>query len=193
MKKPKSLPLLDDKDFPINRIRQTMVRGTGTDIEELREKPLIAIVNSHTELNPGHMHLGLLAEKVKNGVHAAGGIPFEFNVPAPCDGMSEGHEGMRYILPQRELIADIVETHVRSMIFDGMVMIASCDKIIPGMIMAAARLDIPTIFLTGGPSTWQRQIWWEKKDPMVPISPLAGPVILWERPTPFNVWPRSWD
>jgi dihydroxy-acid dehydratase len=158
MNKPKSLPLLDDKDFPINRIRQTMVRGTGTDIEELKGKPLIAIVNSHTELNPGHMHLGRLAEKVKNGVHAAGGIPFEFNVPAPCDGMSEGHEGMRYILPQRELIADMVETHVRSMIFDGMVMIASCDKIIPGMIMAAARLDIPTIFLTGGPSIWQRRL-----------------------------------
>jgi dihydroxy-acid dehydratase len=163
MKKPKSLPLLDDKDFPINRIRQTMVRGTGTDIEELRGKPMIAVVNSHTELNPGHMHLGLLAEKVKNGVHAAGGIPFEFNVPAPCDGMAEGHEGMRYILPQRELIADMVETHVRSMIFDGMVMIASCDKIIPGMIMAAARLDIPTIFLTGGPSTWHRRLVGENK------------------------------
>jgi len=158
MKKPKSLPLLDDKDFPINRIRQTMIRGTGTDIEELRGKPLIAVVNSHTELHPGHMHLGLLAEKVKNGVHAAGGIPFEFNVPAPCDGMTEGHEGMRYILPQRELIADMVETHVRSMLFDGMVMIASCDKIIPGMIMAAARLDLPTIFLTGGPSIWQGRL-----------------------------------
>jgi len=158
MKKPKSLPLLDDRDFPINRIRQTMVRGTGTDIEELREKPLIAVVNSHTELNPGHMHLGALAEKVKNGIHAAGGIPFEFNVPAPCDGMSEGHEGMRFILPQRELIADMVEIHVRSMLYDGMVMIAGCDKIIPGMIMAAARLDIPVIFLTGGPSVWQRRL-----------------------------------
>ncbi|MBI4768447.1 MAG: dihydroxy-acid dehydratase [Deltaproteobacteria bacterium] len=163
MKKPKSLPLLDDKDFPINRIRQTMVRGTGTDIEELKGKPLIAVVNSQTELNPGHMHLGRLAEKVKNGVHAAGGVPFEFNVPAPCDGMSEGHEGMRYILPQRELIADMVETHVRSMIFDGMVLIASCDKIIPGMIMAAARLDIPAIFLTGGPGTWQRRLVGENK------------------------------
>ena len=158
MRKPKSLPLLDDKDFPISRIRQTMVRGTGTDIEELRGKPLIAVVNSHTEFHPGHMHLGLLAEKVKNGVHMAGGIPFEFNVPAPCDGMSEGHEGMRYILPQRDLIADVVETHIRSMLFDGMVMIASCDKIIPGMIMAAARLDIPTIFLTGGPNVWQRRL-----------------------------------
>lgn len=163
MNKPKSLPLLDDKDFPINRIRQTMIRGTGTDIEELREKPLIAVVNSLTELHPGHMHLGFLAEKVKNGVQAAGGIPFEFNVPGPCDGMTEGHEGMRYVLPQRELIADMVETHIRSMLFDGMVMIASCDKIIPGMIMAAARLDIPTIFLTGGPNVWQRQIVGDKR------------------------------
>lgn len=163
MNKPKSLPLLDDKDFPINRIRQTMIRGTGTDIEELRGKPLIAVVNSLTELHPGHMHLGFLAEKVKSGVEAAGGMPFEFNVPGPCDGMTEGHEGMRYVLPQRELIADMVETHIRSMLFDGMVMIASCDKIIPGMIMAAARLDIPTIFLTGGPNVWQRQIVGEKR------------------------------
>lgn len=152
MKKPKSGPLFDTRDFPINRIRTGMIRTTGADLEELEEKPIIAVVNSHTEFNPGHMHLRFLAERVKEGVHAAGGIPFEFNVPAPCDGMAEGHEGMRFILPQRELIADIIETHVRSMLFDGLVMIASCDKIIPGMIMAAARLDLAAIFLTGGPS-----------------------------------------
>lgn len=157
MKKPKSAPLLDEKDFPISRVRRMMVKGTGADVNALRVKPMIAIVNSHTDLNPGHMHLRFLAEKVKEGILIAGGIPFEFNVPAPCDGMTEGHEGMRYILPQRELIADMVETHVRSMLFDGMVMIASCDKIIPGMIMAAARLDIPMIFLTGGPSAWQQR------------------------------------
>ena len=155
MTKRKSGPLLDDRDFPINLIRQSMIRGCGADFEELLGKPLIAVVNSHTELNPGHMHLRFLAEKVKEGVHAAGGVPFEFNVPAPCDGMTEGHEGMRFILPQRELIADIVETHVRSMLFDGLVLIASCDKIIPGMIMAAARLDLPAIFLTGGPSAFE--------------------------------------
>jgi dihydroxy-acid dehydratase len=152
MKKPKSSPLFDARDFPINRVRTGMIRATGADLDELEEKPIIAVVNSHTEFNPGHMHLRSLAERVKEGVHAAGGIPFEFNVPAPCDGMTEGHEGMRFILPQRELIADIIETHVRSMLFDGLVMIASCDKIIPGMIMAAARLDLATIFLTGGPS-----------------------------------------
>ncbi len=163
MEKRRSDPLLDERDFPISRIRQTMIQGTGTDLLALKNKPLIAVVNSHTELNPGHLHLSRLAEKVKNGVHAAGGVPFEFNVPAPCDGMTEGHEGMRYILPQRELIADMVETHVRSMLFDGMVLIAGCDKIIPGMIMAAARLDIPTIFLTGGPSLWQRRLVGEGK------------------------------
>jgi dihydroxy-acid dehydratase len=155
MKKPKSSQLFDSKDFPISFTRKEMIKGTGIDIDELAEKPMIAVVNSHTELNPGHMHLGLLATRVKEGIHAAGGIPFEFNVPAPCDGQAEGHEGMRFILPQRELIADTVETHVRSMLFDGMVMIASCDKIIPGMIMAAARLDLPTIFLTGGPNAMQ--------------------------------------
>jgi len=158
MEKPESAALVNDQDFPICRVRQTMLRGTGADLDELREKPLIAVVNSHTELNPGHRHLDQLGVKVKEGVHAAGGIPFEFNVPAPCDGMSEGHEGMRFILPQRDLIADMVETHVRSMRFDAVVLIASCDKIIPGMIMAAARLDLPAIFVTGGPSMWENRL-----------------------------------
>ncbi|MFC1888186.1 dihydroxy-acid dehydratase [Thermodesulfobacteriota bacterium] len=135
-------------------VRQAIMRGTGVDMEELKEKPMIGVVNSHTEINPGHMHLRGLARRVKEGVHAGGGIPFEFNVPAPCDGITEGNEGMRFVLPQRELIADMVETHTRSMLFDGIVMIASCDKIIPGMLMAAARLDLPTIFLTGGPNAW---------------------------------------
>lgn len=154
-KKPKSHLIFDTKDFPISHVRATMVQGTGSDVEELSQKPLIAVANSQTDFNPGHMHLKLLAEKVKEGITAAGGIPFEFNVPAPCDGMTEGHEGMRFILPQRELIADTIETYVRSMLFDGMVMIAGCDKIIPGMIMTAARLDLATVFLTGGPSAWQ--------------------------------------
>jgi dihydroxy-acid dehydratase len=157
MKKLKSTPIFDDRDFPINIIRKSMISGTGADLEELEGKPIIAVANSHTELNPGHMHLNVLADRVKEGIHAAGGIPFEFNVPAPCDGIAEGHEGMRFILPQRELIADTVETHIRSMLFDGMVLIASCDKIIPGMIMAAARLDLPAIFLTGGPSAWRNR------------------------------------
>lgn len=152
--KKNSKDIFDDKDFPVSVARKLIFSGTGIDVEETGQKAMIAVVNSHTDINPGHMHLNTLSEQVKAGVHAGGGVPFEFNVPAPCDGVSMGHEGMRYILAQRDLIADIVETHVRSMRFDGMVMIASCDKIIPGMLMAAARLDLPTVFLTGGPNAW---------------------------------------
>lgn len=147
-----SSDIFDTSDFPISHLRRGVLSGTGVDPEECAEKPIIAIASSATEMNPGHMHLANLAARVKAGVHAAGGIPFEFNVPAPCDGLTEGNAGMRFVLPQRELIADMIETHVRSMRFDAVVMIASCDKIIPGMLMAAARLDLPTIFLTGGPN-----------------------------------------
>jgi len=164
MKKPKSRQYFDMRDGLISALRMSLIKSAGADIAEAMQKPLIAVVNSQTDLNPGHMHLRLLAERVKEGVHAGGGLPFEFNVPAPCDGMTEGHEGMRFVLPQRELIADTIETHVRSMIFDGMVMIATCDKIIPGMIMAAARLDLPTIFLTGGPNAWQVRFSPDRKD-----------------------------
>jgi dihydroxy-acid dehydratase len=155
MKKPKSGQYFDMQDGLITMLRMSLIKATGADMADAMTKPFIAVVNSHTDLNPGHMHLHTLAARVKEGVIAAGGLPYEFNVPAPCDGMAEGHEGMRFILPQRELIANIVETHVRSMIFDGIVLIASCDKIIPGMIMAAARLDLPAIMLTGGSNAWQ--------------------------------------
>jgi dihydroxy-acid dehydratase len=155
MDKPVSGPVFDESDFPISVVRLAILKGTGVDIDEAKAKPIIGIANSSTEMNPGHMHLGALAQRVKEGVHEAGGIPFEFNVPAPCDGLTEGNPGMRFVLPQRELIADMVETHARSMLFDGLVMIASCDKIIPGMIMAAARLDRATVFLTGGPGAFQ--------------------------------------
>ncbi len=154
MKKPKSQAIFDESDFPICIVRRSIFQGTGVDINEAAVKPFIGIANSFTELNPGHMHLNTLAQHVKEGIHAAGGLPFEFNVPAPCDGMTEGHEGMRFVLAQRDLIADIIETHVRSMRYDALVFIASCDKIIPGMIMAAARLNMPVIFVTGGPNSW---------------------------------------
>ena len=154
MKKPNSLHIFDDADFPISLVRKNFFYGTGYDIAELSQKPLVGIVNSQTDINPGHMHLDTIANRVKEGVHAAGGIPFEFSVPAPCDGMTEGHEGMRYVLAQRDLIADIVETHVRSMRYDGLVCVAGCDKIVPGMIMAVARLRMPALFITGGPNTW---------------------------------------
>ena len=151
MKKPKSDVLLDDRDFPMSLGRKCLFQATGIDIAEGRQKPIIAIVNSQTEINPGHMHLGSWPQRVKEGVHAAGGIPSSSTCPPPATVLTEGHEGMRFVLPQRDLIADIVETHVRSMMYDGMVIIASCDKIIPGMLMAAARLDLPAIFITGGP------------------------------------------
>jgi dihydroxy-acid dehydratase len=155
MEKPFSAPMFNQADFPISIVRLIVLKGTGADIDELMEKPIIGIANSFTEMNPGHMHLRNLAERVKEGVHAAGGIPFEFDVPAPCDGLTEGNPGMRFVLPQRELIADTIETYTRSMLLDGLVMIASCDKIIPGMVMAAARLDRATIFLPGGPGAFQ--------------------------------------
>jgi dihydroxy-acid dehydratase len=100
---------------------------------------------------PGHAHLDRIAEYVKLGVRSAGGLPFEFNTIAVCDGIAMGHEGMRYSLPSRELIADSVEIMVKAHRFDGMVLISNCDKITPGMLMASARLNIPSIMITGGP------------------------------------------
>jgi len=155
MPKANRLDILDLNDFPMSAVRRSIFQGAGVDMAELDVKPMVAVVSSQTEINPGHMHLSGLAARVKEGVHAAGGMPFECNVPAPCDGIAMGHTGMRYILAQRDLIADLVETHLRSMRFDAMVMIASCDKIIPGMIIAAARLDLPAIFLTGGPDAFE--------------------------------------
>ncbi len=113
------------------------------------DKPQIAIVNSWTEVNPGHEPLRKLAERVKEGVWAAGGCPGEFNVPAPCDGIAQG-AGMHYILPQRDLIAASIEAMVQAHGFEGVVMLGSCDKILPGMLMAAVRLNLPTLFLTAG-------------------------------------------
>ena len=112
-------------------------------------KPVIGIVNSWSEGNPGHRPLKGLAESVKSGVWAAGGTPVEFNVPSPCDAHGQG-EGMHYILPQRDLIAASIETMVSSQGYDGLVFMCSCDKIVPGMLMAAAALNKPSIFLTAG-------------------------------------------
>ena len=113
------------------------------------DKPQIAVVNSWTDVNPGHQPLKDLGNRVKEGIWAAGGSPGEFNVPAPCDGMAQG-PGQHFILPQRDLIAGSIEGMVSAHGFEGMVMLASCDKIIPGMVMAAIRLNLPTIFLTAG-------------------------------------------
>ena len=112
-------------------------------------KPIIGIVNSYTDVNPGHKPFYELVRYVKEGVWAAGGTPAEFGVPAPCDGMAQG-EGMHFILPQRDLIAASVEAMVGAHGFDGLVFLGSCDKIIPGMLMAAAHLNLPALFLTAG-------------------------------------------
>jgi len=125
-----------------------LMHGCGYRRNDL-DKPQIAIVNSWTDVNPGHQPLRELAVHVREGIWAAGGCPSEFNVPAPCDGMAQG-KGQHYILPQRDLIAASIEAMVKAHGFEGLVMMASCDKIIPGMLMAAGRLNLPTIFLTAG-------------------------------------------
>jgi dihydroxy-acid dehydratase len=125
-----------------------LLRGCGYRTSDLK-KPQIGIANSWTEANPGHVHLRELAEHVKAGVWAAGGMPVEFNVIAPCDGIAQG-DGMHAVLPARDIIAASVELMSLAHRFDAIVMIASCDKIIPGMLLAGARLDRPTVFLTGG-------------------------------------------
>ena len=113
-------------------------------------KPFIGVANSFTTIVPGHIHLREIARAVKTGVEAAGGTPFEFNTIAVCDGLAMGHEGMRYSLPSRELIADSVEVMMQAHRLDGVVLISNCDKVTPGMLMAAARLDVPAIAVTGG-------------------------------------------
>ena len=113
-------------------------------------KPLVAVVNSWNELVPGHIHLRTLSQHVKRGILEAQGTPIEFNTIALCDGIAQGHEGLRMSLPSRELIADSIEIMIQGHMFDAMVCLTTCDKINPGMLMAAARLDIPTIMVPGG-------------------------------------------
>lgn len=129
---------------------RALLYSTGLDKEDLK-KPMIAVVNSFTEMVPGHIHLREIADFVKQGIIEAGGIPREFNTIAICDGICQGHKGMRYPLPSREIIADSIEYMVEAHQFDAMVMLPGCDKIVPGMLMAAMRLNIPTIVVPGGP------------------------------------------
>jgi len=115
------------------------------------DKPFIGIINSFSEIVPGHMHLRGIAEAVKAGVREGGGVPFEVNTIAVCDGIAMGHSGMKYSLPSRELIADSVEIVAEAHAFDALVFIPNCDKIVPGMLMASVRLNLPAIFVSGGP------------------------------------------
>jgi dihydroxy-acid dehydratase len=141
----------DSIKFGVERApHRALLKSLGITDQDLK-KPFIAVANSFTTVVPGHAHLNQVAEAVKAGIMTAGGVPFEFNTIGICDGLAMGHEGMKYSLPSRELIADSVELMVQSHRFDGIVMISNCDKITPGMLMAAARLNIPSIMVTGGP------------------------------------------
>ena len=129
---------------------RALLKATGVSDEDMG-KPFIAVVNSYIDIVPGHIHLQSFGKLVKYAVRRAGGVPFEFNTIGVDDGIAMGHVGMRYSLPSRELIADSVETMIEAHQFDGMVCITNCDKIVPGMAMAAMRTNIPTIFISGGP------------------------------------------
>ena len=129
---------------------RSLFKALGLTDEEI-ERPMIGIANSANEVIPGHLHLHQLSDAVKAGVRMAGGTPFEFFTIGICDGIIMGHEGMKYSLSSRELIADSIESMAMAYPFDGLVLIPNCDKIIPGMMMAAARLNIPAILVSGGP------------------------------------------
>ncbi len=129
---------------------RSLLRATGVGEDDFK-KPFIAICNSYTDIIPGHVHLDKVGEYVKQCVRAAGGVPFVFNTIGVDDGIAMGHAGMKFSLPSRELIADCVETMVNAHCFDGMICIPNCDKIVPGMLMAAVRCNIPTLFVSGGP------------------------------------------
>lgn len=130
--------------------QRSLLKAMGYTGEQIH-RPLIGIVNSYNEVVPGHIHLEKIARSVKDGVLMAGGTPMEFNVIGVCDGLAMGHEGMKYSLVTRELIADSIECMAKAHCFDGLVFIPNCDKIVPGMLMAAARLNLPSIFVSGGP------------------------------------------
>ncbi len=129
---------------------RSLIRATGVQQEDFK-KPFIAVCSSYTDIVPGHCHLRTVNEIVKAEIRAAGGVPFEFDTIAVCDGIAMGHQGMKMSLPSRELIADTVETMLRAHCFDAMVCIPNCDKIVPGMILAALRVNIPAVFASGGP------------------------------------------
>jgi dihydroxy-acid dehydratase len=143
----RSNDILNKPDWSFNR---SVFKSVGFSDDDLA-KPIIGIANSWSELVPGHANLRQIAENVRKGIHKAGGAVAEFGVIGACDGTAQGHAGMHYILPSRDLIANDIEVMVEAHRLDGIVLLGSCDKIVPGMLMAAARLKIPAIFLPGGP------------------------------------------
>jgi len=135
----------------INRTsHRSLLRACGLNDDDMK-KPFIGIANSYTDIVPGHIHLNSLVKEIKEVIRSMGGVPFEFSTMAVCDGLAMNHEGMRYSLPSRELIANTVESMAMAHQFDALILMPSCDKVGPGMLMAAARLNIPTIVITGGP------------------------------------------
>ena len=138
------------KTGPEKAPHRSLWKAMGLTNEEL-SRPLIGVVSAASECVPGHMHLKNIAQAVKDGIRMAGGVPVEFPAIGVCDGIAMGHVGMKYSLASRELIADSCESMAIAHGFDGMVFIPNCDKIVPGMLMAAARLDRPAIFVSGGP------------------------------------------
>ncbi len=129
---------------------RSLLRATGLKEEDF-DKPFIGICNSFNQVIPGHVHLDKVAEKIEQGIRAAGGVPFQFNTIGICDGVAMGHRGMKYSLPSREVIADSVESVVNAHCFDALICLPNCDKIVPGMLMGALRTNIPTVFVSGGP------------------------------------------
>jgi len=129
---------------------RSLLKATGVRDEDFA-KPFIAVVNSYIDIIPGHMHLQSYGKLAKDIIRETGGVPFEFNTIGVDDGIAMGHSGMKFSLPSRELIADSVETMIQAHCFDGMICITNCDKIVPGMVMGALRVNIPTIFVSGGP------------------------------------------
>ena len=129
---------------------RALFKAMGVTDEEIA-RPLIGIANSANELVPGHIHLDRIVEAVKAGIRMSGGTPLEFSTIGVCDGLAMGHVGMKYSLASRELIADSVEIMAIAHPFDGIVLVPNCDKVVPGMLMAALRLNIPAVVISGGP------------------------------------------
>jgi dihydroxy-acid dehydratase len=129
---------------------RSLLRAVGCSSDDW-DKPFIGVINSFSEIVPGHIHLQTIAKAVKEGIRSRGGVPFEVNTIAVCDGIAMNHQGMKYSLPSRELIADSVEILAQAHAFDGLVFIPNCDKVVPGMLMAAIRLNLPSVFVSGGP------------------------------------------
>ncbi|MBC7343273.1 MAG: dihydroxy-acid dehydratase [Clostridia bacterium] len=149
----RSQDILNGPEWLLNRGTYKTMGYSDDDLS----RPLIAVVNSWNQVVPGHYNLREVAEYVRSGIYRAGGTPVEFGILAPCDGIAQGHDGMHYILPARELVAHSIEVMIQAHRLDGMVLLGSCDKIVPGMLMAAARLDLPAILIAGGPMLGGRE------------------------------------